>query len=945
MVVKQTDRVAYADAEELRRRAARLEKECAALRANLRTIQTRHDDGTPAADRPNGQGPAPENTETALPASEERFRDFAESSADWFWEMDADLRFTYISPNVERISGVAPEWHYGRTREDLLGEGYDRDAWAAHLKTLEARRPFRDFIYRGFGDGGELKWFRTSGKPIFDKGGKFLGYRGTGSDVTDFVETHERAEKSERLLRDALESIADGFMLYDADDRLVMWNSRYQEMSPGIADLLVPGAKFEDLVRATAERGYAPKEIGDVESWVKLRLSRRKRLGEPLEYRRSGGVWMRVEERPTADGGVVSIRRDITEQRRAEQALRDSEARVRLILNSVPAAIAYIDRDQRYRFLNRAYAELRNTEPEEILGRTAEELLGSAAYAASRPHIESVLSGQIAHFQSDVPDKSGTLRIRDISLVPEFDDDGAVKGYFALTLDVTEQKQTEAALRESEAQLRLIADNLPVQMTYMDSEERFVIVNRTCENWYNRPAKETIGKKVTEIFDAANYAILKPKIDAVLAGENVTFEERIDYPDGTARDVYGTYIPDIGPDGRVRGYFALIEDITNRLAIEAQLRQAQKMEALGQLTGGVAHDFNNLLAVIVGNLDFLTEEIEDEEQQVQVQAALRSALRGGELVQRLLAFARKQTLQPQLIDLNQLVSDMITLLQRTLGEAIRIKMVRSDSPAMAEIDHTQLETALLNLAVNARGAMPKGGQLTIETSCIQLGPQHERSLENLAPGPFVVISVTDTGSGIPAEMINHVFEPFFTTKEVGEGSGLGLSMVHGFVKQSGGYVTVESEEGRGTTVEMYFPAADPDESSLEQAGIDKHVRTGAGETILVVEDAFDLRELAVAMLTGLGYRVLTAEDGRTALDILAENSVVDLLFTDVVLPGGIDGIALAKTAREQMPALKVLFTSGYTEHRAKAGGNLLTKPYRKHQLARRIRRALNQDPS
>lgn len=417
--------------------------------------------------------------------------------------------------------------------------------------------------------------------------------------------------------------------------------------------------------------------------------------------------------------------------------------------------------------------------------------------------------------------------------------------------------------------------------------------------------------------------------------------------DGRYADVrdHGTILRD--RNGKAIRMIGSMLDVTEQKLIEEQLRQSQKLEAVGQLTGGIAHDFNNLLTVLLGNAEVLEEELSDKPSlQRLAKMSLDAAERGAELTSRLLAFSRKQALQPKVIDIAQLLQGMDALLRRALPENIEVKMLRAGGMWKAEVDRAQLETALLNLALNARDAMRNGGRFTIEAYNATFEDEVTASNHNVKVGHYVAIDVTDNGHGIPADFIGHIFEPFFTTKEIGKGSGLGLSMVYGFVKQSGGHIHVDSEPGVGTSFKLYFPRA-RDLDDAPQADPLAEQLLGGQETILVVEDDGMVREHVFAQLSSLGYRVLGASDGVKAMELLNSHPDIDLLFTDVVMPGGIGGRGLADKARLVRPELKVLFTSGYTENamvhhgRLDDGIDLLSKPYKREQLASRIRQALD----
>jgi nitrogen-specific signal transduction histidine kinase/ActR/RegA family two-component response regulator len=390
-----------------------------------------------------------------------------------------------------------------------------------------------------------------------------------------------------------------------------------------------------------------------------------------------------------------------------------------------------------------------------------------------------------------------------------------------------------------------------------------------------------------------------------------------------------------------------VDDITQRKAVESQLQQAQKMEAVGNLTGGLAHDFNNLLGVVILNLDVLHERVGgDPDNEELSREAMTAAMRGAELIRRLLAFARRQPLQPQLTEVNKLIAEAAKLLERVLGEQIRINLDLDAGVWPTVIDPAQLESSLINLATNARDAMPNGGELTIATGNRQLDADYAHQHAEVTPGDYAMIEVSDSGSGIPREMLAKVFEPFFTTKASGKGTGLGLSMVYGFIKQSGGHINVYSEVGAGTTVRLYLPRARAATQAQSPAPAALGTPQGRGETVLAVEDNAGLRRVVVRQLDEIGYQVLEAEDAEAAVAIL-EREPVAVLFTDVVLPGGTSGYELARTAIARWPEIKVVLTSGFPDNRTGNGDGrpdnlkLLSKPYRREDIARVLHDALH----
>jgi signal transduction histidine kinase/CHASE3 domain sensor protein len=396
--------------------------------------------------------------------------------------------------------------------------------------------------------------------------------------------------------------------------------------------------------------------------------------------------------------------------------------------------------------------------------------------------------------------------------------------------------------------------------------------------------------------------------------------------------------------GAISGAALVYHDVTGSRETERKLQQSQKLDAIGKLTGGVAHDFNNMLTVITGTTETLVAGLQNSPT-LQKTAELidQAAERCSELIQHLLAFARRQPLQPRNVDINGTVLDMAKLLRPTLGEQIEINSILEQEETTSHIDPSQLANSMLNLAINARDAMPEGGKLLLETRNVVLDEAYAAANPEVLPGPYVMLAVSDTGSGMSKAVQDQVFEPFFTTKEVGKGSGLGMSMVYGFVKQSGGHIRIYSEEGHGTTIKLYLP---PARKQIAAASPATAQLSGGSETILVVEDDALVRDFVATQLRSLGYKTITAADARAALIMIDNGQPFDLLFTDVIMPGGMTGRQLADETLKRRPSIKVLYTSGYTDNaivhhgRLDAGVLLLTKPYRKSQLAKMVRLAL-----
>ena len=529
---------------------------------------------------------------------------------------------------------------------------------------------------------------------------------------------------------------------------------------------------------------------------------------------------------------------------------------------------------------------------------------------------------------------------------PEFDESGRYLGSFGTTQDITERHEAEDALRARELEFRIVMDNSPAAVFLKDMEGRFLQVNQRFEEWYGRATAEVLGKTSYDVFPKEYADPFAAQDREVLESMRVVERElQVPFADGSVRDVRSTKFPVLDTGGMCRGVATFNTDITDHKRTAEQLHQAQKMEAVGQLTGGVAHDFNNLLAVILGNAELADSEFGDDGPLSEYLAAVsQAANRGAELTQRLLAFSRRQALRPREVDIAALAGGMTELLRRTLGEAISIETRTGADIWKVRADPGQLENVVLNLAINARDAMPGGGQLTIESRNTRIGRSVAGTGSDLTPGDYVVLAVGDTGEGMRAEVVERAFDPFFTTKDVGKGSGLGLSMVYGFVKQSGGTVEIESEVGHGTTIRIFLPKSEGHLPREETAAPGDRPPRGRGETVLVVEDDAAVRRLVMNILGSLGYRTIAAENGLGALALIEEIPEVDLLFSDVVLPGGMSGLEIAERAMRSRPDIKVLFMSGYTESGAELADMdvaLIEKPFRRAAVAEKVRAALD----
>jgi PAS domain S-box-containing protein len=763
-----------------------------------------------------------------------------------------------------------------------------------------------------------------------------------------------RSRQAEVVLRDGIDSIPEGFAIYDEQDRLVMCNESYRSLFPDSPERIVVGARYEDIIRAGVEGGhYAADGVLD-EEWIAARVREHRQTDTPIEQRLADGRWVIVTKHRLSNGWIAGLRVDITALRTTQEALRSSERAERALrdgIETMPQGFVIYDDQDRLVICNEAYRQFYpETAHTLVPGVSFEEILRIGIAHGRFPDVAGREEEWIAERMRRQHDEVGTIeqRVADgrwVLVTKHRLANGWVAG---LRVDSTAIKAAEEALRNSERELKraqqlaqlgsFIWDSRTDKVEWSDETYRIFGVERG--------SFELTRESILRFVHPDDYAAVLAATEAVTQGTVPTaFEYRIVRPDGGVRTAYRDSEIVSDEHDNPRYLAGTFQDVTERRRTEDQLRQAQKMEAIGNLTGGMAHDFNNLLGVIVGNLELARENIGDENDDLGelVGEALEAAWRGADLTRRLLAFARRQPLHPARVELNDLINDTVRLLGRLLGEDIQVSLNLGQDVWPVMVDPAQLEASLANLATNARDAMPRGGRLIITTANRSLDADYAAAHSDVTPGDFVMIEVSDTGAGMSAATITQIFEPFFTTKEAGKGTGLGLSMVFGFLKQSGGHVNVYSEPGAGTTFRLYLPRATTAETTAE-ADVVAAAPQGAGETVLVVEDNPGMRRISTRQLRDLGYQVLECDQAAAALDIL-QRERVDLLFTDIVMSGGLDGVELAQLAQERWPTLKIVLTSGFPQARVDGNGELgslrlLSKPYRKEELAAVLRAAL-----
>jgi PAS domain S-box-containing protein len=882
--------------------------------------------------------------ERALRESEARMRSFMDNAPVAMAVKDLERRFVMANRHV-----VVP---YGRTSEDVIGKRTIDIANSEGAKAIDALE--REVIASGQTVTGEVHFVERSVSPwtfevkfpIRDANGNLSAIGGIAIDTTVTKRSERALRESEARMRSFMDNAPVAVAIKDLERRFVLLNNRIE---------LAFGRPAEEMIgRRTIELSSSEGAASVDALEREVVATGRAATAEVFFPERTALPWTFEVKFPIRDatGAMVAIGGvaiDISDRKKAELALAESEARFRSFMDNAPFDMIVKDLQGRYLMINRGVEAAWQRAGAEILGRSLPELSHSDGVAQVEAIEREVMeTGHIVarevHFTDLGPEWTYEVKF------PIRDAAGRIVALGGVAIDVSDRKRAQMALAESEARLRRAQQQ--ARLAYWSWQ---FATPQTAEEFRWSPGSgELLGMADAEMpkNDAQSMNLTIPEdrerlrrlYNEARAGlDNYTVEYRVRRSDGAA--VWVREIAEVvrAADGRRVGVEGTMQDITDQRALEEQLRQAQKMESIGQLTGGIAHDFNNLMAVILGNLELLAEDLPgNAAAQQKIHTAIRSTLRGSDLTQRLLAFARQQSLAPKLTRIDDLIRAMRDLLLRPLGPAIEATFTLAGDRWPTEIDQARLETSLLNLVINARDAMPDGGKLTVATSNVTIEPGDARQIEGLAPGDYVLITVGDSGEGMTEEVRARAFDPFFTTKGVGKGTGLGLSMVYGFVKQSGGHVEIASEVGRGTTVTIYLPAAKGPTAAVAAAD-----GARARETILIVGDDPAVLAMAGECLKDQGYTVIAAVDGPSALATIVQHDDIALLLTGVALAGPVDGAAVARQAAAMRPRLRVVFMSGPASGpipppgRPDTAWRRIDRPFRKVDLARVVREALD----
>jgi len=889
-----------------------------------------------------------------------KYHAIVENATDGIITIDEKGTVDTFNPAAARLFGYSPEEVIGRNVNMLMPEPYRHEHYSyidRYLRTGEAKV---------IGFDREVKGLRKDGA-IFSVGiavgeMSISGKRMFTGIVRDISERNKLLE-GERRLAKLVEGSWSEIYIFDAETfRYLHANGRaLSNLGYSLDELrrMTPADIRPEFTLAAFAAKVAPLHDGTDQIMIFESRHRRKDSTEyPVEIR----LQLMTDQIPPIFACIIN---DITERKKTESELAHLAERVQLATVGAKVGIWDWDIPRDKLAWEPAMYDLFDVTPGEFKG-VYEAWIGrihADDVDATNAAVQTALSGEKPYdIAYRVIWKNGETRwIRARASVTR-DASGKPLRMTGTCWDITDFQHAQAevkalnadleqrvvartkALTDSETSLRAILDNAPVGIGLIEGNA-IAYGNPEAHRILEASSAELIGAAFSTFVHPDHQATVFENYQRRLAGDVAPMRYEILAVTKAGHEIYIEIISAVTQWNGRHMALVFINDITKRRAMEANLNQAQRMQAVGQLTGGIAHDFNNLLGVIVGALDMAEVEVDAASgARLHLDRALDAALHGGELVSQLMAFSRQKVLEPQSIDVGHHIAAMEKVLVRTLGEIIAVKIVRVPGLRLAKVDPAQFDAALLNLAINARDAMPRGGSLTIETRNVTIGDADVQGSSNLKPGDYVCVSVADTGAGMTPEVVARIFEPFFTTKEVGKGTGLGLSMVHGFVTQSGGEITVASQLGQGTTFSLFFPAVAAVPERASGGSVAAPDLPGGSEAVLVVEDNQGLQALAEMQLKSLGYRVRVAYNGPAALAILEGDAAIDLLFTDVILAGGMTGIELAERALKLRPGLKVLYTSGYTGGATNAhvnAANFLAKPYRIRDFAQKVRNVLD----
>jgi two-component system, cell cycle sensor histidine kinase and response regulator CckA len=873
----------------------------------------------------------------ALRISENRYRSLFENSRD-------AIGITVLDGTILDVNQAWLDL-FGYTREEVVGQpvllAYIRpEDRLVYLKEIENKGYVKDYEIQYVKKDGSIIDCLISTSVYYDERGNLIGNQSITRDITHKKIAERLLRESEERHQALFESIDNGVVIYRAanggDDFIIVEFNKAAEVIENISRYSVLGKSVLEVFPGIKEFG-----LFDV---IQRVWKTGKSENHPISLYRDNRIlgWRDNYVYKLPSGEVVAVYKDVTHSKRVEEALRDSEKKYRTLFNSAQDMIFIHDLEGRFLEVNQTACDCLGYSREEFAQMSLEDIAAPEYAVLIQDRIKKLKeSGHLVFESIDLTRDKVSIPVEVNATIIEYSGKPAL---LSIARDITKRKKTEESLLQYQYAIETSMDIISA----IDHQYRYIFTNETFLRYRGLKREQVVGHTIPEVIgEEFFFESIKPNLDRSLNGEIVRFEISREFPNMGIRFLSMIYYPIRDEHDLIRGIVAFSRDITDSRHLEAQYLQSQKMESIARLAGGVAHDFNNLLTAIIGYADLAVMEIpETAPYYHDIIEIKKTADRAAALTRQLLAFSRRQIIEMKNMDLNDIIISMDKMIRRLIGEDIELVTIINHDIWTVRVDPGQMEQVLVNLVVNARDAMPRGGRLTLETANVILGEEYIIRHAQIVPGKYVMMAVSDTGSGMSEETKSHAFEPFFTTKGVGKGTGLGLSTCYGIVKQSGGYIWLYSELDHGTTIKIYLPRVDENAGKFLTEETFEALQ-GGNDTILLVEDEPTVRAFTKRILTEAGYHVHEASDGREALKVaeLLGNEQIHLLLTDVVMPH-MGGKELSKKLLELRPDIQVLFISGYTinsivhDSVLDAGIEFVQKPFTSEALLRKIRKIL-----
>ena len=893
--------------------------------------------------------------EEALRESEYRFRYFVENANDIVYALSPEGSFTYITPNWFDYFGEPAEAALGKTFEPYVHPD-DVGVCRAFLnKVLATGQKQSSVEYRIQRRDGSWRWHVSNGAPLRDAQGAIIGYVGIARDVTESKNAAEALREAALRLQEAVRAANVGLWDWRLDTNEVFYSPEWKRQI---------GYENHEIGNGFAEweSRVHPDDLAPTMALVQRTLEgRAAKIQLEFRFRHKDGSyrWIMAQGSVLRDEAGRATRMlgshiDITERKQAEAALRESERTLHTLMANLPGMAYRCHNDEHWtmEFVSQGCLALTGHQPEELM------IGGRVSYAqVIRPEDREMVAQTVRRAMERREAFELTYIIQTAQGGQKwvwergcgvYDDEGrllAVEGFIS---DMDQLKRAEAALRANERRLGAIMEAMPDPMVVYDDQGRATFLNRAFGQVFGWRPDELLGQAIPFVPDDQQEAVQATIRELFAHGGPVSLETKRLTKDGRLLDIVISAARVLDEAGRVTGMVVNLTDVTRTKRLEAQLRQAQKMEAIGTLAGGIAHDFNNILTAISGNAELALDRAnQGVATPAELEKILGAADRARRLIKKIMFFSRKAEFHPQPLNLNKVVTDAVSIIERTIPKMISVELRLEPAPWMIKGDVAQLEQIILNLASNAQDAMQNGGKLLIETANVSLDEKDAASHFHMAAGDYLRLTISDTGVGIDKHDLEHIFEPFYTTKGIGKGTGMGLASVYGAVQNHGGHIYCYSEPGQGAVFKCYLPATREDAEGLAAPAFEVEAIVGGAETVLLVDDEAALRELSGEMLEAEGYRVLTADSGERAIEIVRDPANhVDLVVMDLGMPG-MGGHEALRRIMAGDPQARVIIASGYLaeshiRQALEAGAvGYVTKPYRRAELLTAIRRALD----